>query len=50
MKPKREDKLIDILEEFTDFCIEIDSVCGNEFKLWIPDYIKLLKEKENEAK
>ena len=46
MKPKKEEKLIEILEEFTDFCIEVDSTWGAEFKAWIPHYIKLLKENE----
>ena len=43
MKESKKEKLLD---DFMDYVEEIDSTWANEIRLWIPDYLKMAKDKK----
>ena len=43
MKESKKKKLLD---DFMDYVEEIDSTWANEIRLWIPDYLKMVKDKK----
>lgn len=45
MKARKKEKLLD---DFMDYVEEIDSTWATEIRLWIPDFLKSLKDKRKQ--